>query len=734
MKFLLLSVLSVLLLANVQAQPEFVWANHMGGTSTTCYCYGVAVDNAGNVYSVGNFWGTVDFDPGAGVYPLTSTGNDDVFVSKTDASGQLVWAFHVGGSSADYGYGICTDDHGNFYITGVFYSTVDFDPGAGSYPLTSSGGWDIFVAKYTDDGNLVWAKKMGGTASDYGYAIAVDTMGSVYSCGWFGGTADFDPGTSAATLTTAGGDDIFISKLDSSGNYKWARRMGGSGSDRANSIATDKAGNVYAGGYYNGTADFNPGGAGFQMTSNGLSDVYACKLDSGGVFKWASGIGGLATDWCYGIDADSIGNVFITGTFSDSADFDPGPAIQKLISNGSMDIFVGKLDSMGQLVWAANMGSASDDMGRSVKVDKLGFVHSTGYFSGTADFDPGAAEFDLISNGGYDVYASTLDSAGAFLCAGGMGGAGSTDYGMAMALDNSGFSYYAGSYSGNADFDPESTTYNLAASGTTDAFVVKLIACAPCMPTACDTTMSVCSGMVSPSGNYIWTTNGTYTDTIFNAHQCDSVITFHLTITQNTYGTINPVVCDNYTVPSGNYTYYANGTYHDTIPNAAGCDSILTINLSIVPPDTSVGQTGNTLTALASPAMYQWVDCNNAFMTIPGETAQSFTPTQSGSYAVVVYQNGCFEMSDCFQVTISSVMENEKPSQLNIFPNPSNGLFSFENKGEAAVPYEITDAAGKVVQRGVLQNGSGFIDLQDFENGIYILKTQQHEMQLIKQQ
>lgn len=731
MKLLLSLSLTLLLLANAQAQPEFVWANHMGGTSTTTYCYGVAVDNIGSVYCVGNFWGTVDFDPSASVYPLTSTGNDDVFVSKLDASGNLVWAFKIGGTSADYGYGICIDKQGNVCVTGVFYQTVDFDPGAGSFPLTSSGGWDIFAAKYNSAGNLIWARKMGGTASDYGYAITTDTVGNIYTAGWFGGIADFDPGTGTSNLTSAGGDDIFISKLDSAGNFRWARRMGGTGADRANAIVADKRGNVYAGGYFNGTADFNPTGGGFALNAAGMTDVYACKYDSSGAFKWASAIGGTETDWCYGIDADSIGNTFITGTFTDSADFDPGTAVEKLISNGGMDIFVGKLDSMGQFVWAANMGSASDDMGRSVKVDKLGFVHSTGYFSGTADFDPGAAEFDLLSNGGYDVYASTLDSSGAFLCAGGMGGSGSTDYGMSMALDNNGFSYYAGSYSGNADFDPETTTFNLAASGTTDAFVAKLIACTPCMPTASDTTMTVCSGMVSPSGNYIWTANGTYTDTIFNVDQCDSVITFHLTISQNTYGTINPIVCDNYTVPSGNQTYTVAGTYYDTIPNMAGCDSIITINLSIVPPNTGVTQSGNTLTAMATPALYQWVDCNNAFMTIPGETNQSFTPTQSGSYAVVVYQNGCFEMSACFTVTITSIFEKDN-NKLSVFPNPANGLFVVENTSGAEIPYEISDIAGKLIQKGILQNGTSTIDLLKVEDGVYILKTEFTEIQLIK--
>ncbi len=732
-KLLLLGLFAFLLMANMQAQPEFVWANHVGGASATTYCYGVAADENGNVYAIGHFWGTVDFDPGAGVYSLTSGGNDDVFVCKYDASGQIAWAFRVGGTSADYGYGICIDTHGNICITGVFYATVDFDPGAGSVSLTSSGGWDVFAAKYTSAGNLIWARKMGGTASDIGYAIATDTIDNVIVSGWFGGTADFNPGAATNNLTSAGGDDAFVCKLDSSGNYKWAKRMGGSGTDRANAIVTDQHGIVYSGGYYSGTADFNPGGGGFTLNAVGLTDVYVCKFDSSGSFRWASGMGGPETDWGYGIDVDSLGNVFTTGTFTDSADFDPSPATFTLISNGSTDIYVSKLDSSGDMVWAANMGSVNDDIGRAIRVDKQGFIHSTGYFSNNADFDPGTAVFNVTTTSGYDVFASTLDSAGAFFCVGGMGGSGSTDYGMCMDIDNNGFAYYGGSFSGTADFDPETTTYNVAASGSTDAFVAKLIACAPCVPTSADTTMNVCTGMVSPSGNYVWTTSGIYNDTIFNAGQCDSVITFHLTISQNTFGTINPVVCDDYTVPSGNQTYSVAGTYHDTIPNVAGCDSILTINLSIVPPNTSVSQTGNTLTALASPALYQWVDCNNAFMTIPGETLQSFTPTQSGSYAVVVYQNGCFEMSSCFTVTITSIFEHTDNDQLTVYPNPASGLYRVENTTGAEMPYEISDLTGKLVQKGILKDGSNTIDITRVDNGVYVLKTEFTETQLIKQ-
>jgi hypothetical protein len=444
-------------------------------------------------------------------------------------------------------------------------------------------------------------------------------------------------------------------------------------------------------------------------------------------------MGGTETDWCFGIDVDSLGNVFTTGTFTDSADFDPGAAVYKLISNGDMDVFVSKLDSTGQMVWAANMGGIYGDIGRSIKVDNLGYIHSTGYYSDQADFDPGNSVFNLQAVSGSDIFASTLDSAGAFMCAGSMGGTGPSDYGMAMAIDDNGFAYYAGSFSGTADFDPGSTTFTMVSTGTTDSYLAKLIACSPCMPTASDTVMTVCTGFVSPSGNYTWTVDGTYTDTIPNEAQCDSVITFHLTISQNTYGSISPTVCDNYTGPSGNQTYTVAGTYYDTIPNIAGCDSIITINLTIAPPDTSVSVSGITLTANATGALYQWVDCNNAFMTIPGETNQSFTPTQSGSYAVVVYQNGCFERSSCHSVIITGSIENANSQIISVFPNPASGLFNVENKSGDEISYEILDITGKTIEKGMLQNGRNYINLLKVDDGVYILRTKFAEIQLIKQ-
>ena len=185
---------------------------------------------------------------------------------------------------------------------------------------------------------------------------------------------------------------------------------------------------------------------------------------------------------------------------------------------------------------------------------------------------------------------------------------------------------------------------------------------------------TVCNSYTSPSGNYIWTSTNTYTDTIPNAAGCDSVITVNLTINNSTSSTINPTACSSYTSLSGNYIWTSSNTYMDTIPNAAGCDSVITVNLTINTVDTSITQSGNTLTANVSGATYQWLDCDNGNAPVSGETNQSFTVTANGNnYAVEVTQKGCIDTSACYNITNVRILENDFGVELTVYPNPTEG-------------------------------------------------------------
>ena len=194
--------------------------------------------------------------------------------------------------------------------------------------------------------SLQWAKAMGTMENEYGLSIATDNAGNIYSTGYFSGTADFDPGTGTFDLISAGSTDVFVSKLDASGNFLWAKAIGGSGGDGGNSITTDAAGNVYITGYFNATADFDPGTETFNLTSEDDNDIFISKLDASGNFLWAGAIGGASNDMGNSITTDSAGNVYTTGYFRGAIDFDIQAGTFILPSSGgSQDIFVCKLGS-----------------------------------------------------------------------------------------------------------------------------------------------------------------------------------------------------------------------------------------------------------------------------------------------------------------------------------------------------------------------------------------------------
>ena len=467
----LIAMIALLHAIGLNAQ-SFEWAKSIGG-SLADYGLSIALDASGNVYTTGYFQGTADFDPGAGTANRTSAGGRDIWVQKLDASGNFIWARSFGGSSDDIGRSITVDASGNVYTTGYFQGTADFDPGTGTANITSAGNEDIFIQKLDASGNFLWAKSFGGSLADYGLSIAVDAAGNVYTTGYFQGTADFDPGAGTANHSSIGNEDIFVQKLDTSGDFVWARSFGDSNSDRGNSICVDASGNVYTTGGFDGTVDFDPGAGTTNLTSEGSLDVYVQKLNATGNFVWAKSFGGSLNDQGFSITVDDSGNVHTTGSFEGTVDFDPGAGSATRTSSGSLDVFVQKLNASGTYDWAISFGASSSDQGYSVTVDASGNVYTTGSFLGTADFDPGSGTANLTSAGPCDVFIQKINASGNFVWAKSFGG-NSIDAGNAITVDASGNVYTTGHFAGTVDFDPGVGTANLTSAGNYDVFVQKL--------------------------------------------------------------------------------------------------------------------------------------------------------------------------------------------------------------------------------------------------------------------
>jgi len=545
--FFIFGVLFSTILKTQAQAPTFNWARTIGASASTASGRSITSDAAGNVYTIGDFSGTMDFDPGAGTFNLTSAVGT-IFILKLTAAGNFVWAKALGGANS-FSYGVQLDNSGNIYATGSFGLTSDFDPGAGTVNLTSAGSTDIFILKLDNNGNFIWAKAIGNTGIDSGRAIDVSGSGNVYTTGTFEATVDFDPGTSTSNLTATSGTDIFVSKLDASGNFVWAKRMGGINFEGGESIALDASESVYTTGFFESTVDFDPGASTFILSTSGGDDIFISKLDVNGNFVWAKKVGSSGQDISESIKIDGAGNSYITGAYDGTVDFDPGTGTFNLTgSTGFFNAFVLKLDINGNFSWAKSISGASNPYGTGIAVDAGGNAFSIGEFSAITDFDPSAGTFNLTPTASNDGYILKLDPAGNFVWAQAIGGAGSQAP-RSINVNSLGGLYTTGFIAGITDFDPGAPVFNLTNLGVNDIFIQKM---SEALLPSIITNFTPTSGPIG--------TTVTITGTNFSTTPANNIVYFGATRATVTVATATQLTV---TVPVG-------ATYQPIAVNVAG--------------------------------------------------------------------------------------------------------------------------------------------------------------------
>lgn len=486
-------VLAVTLIVMAQSvahaeNPTYYIAQRVGSTYSDI-SNDLAVDANGNCYVTGRFKGTVDFDPGVGTANLTSyasggTYQADIFIASYDAYGSYRWAFNVGGappsgmSSDNMGLSLAVDGSGNVVVCGLFLGTLDFNPGAGTATLIANS-WTTFVAKYSSSGNFVWAFKIGpySNACD----VAIDANDNVIVAGSFSGTVDFNPGSGTASLTAAAGSgkdknktslDMFVAKYTSTGSYVWAFKVGSYPSqDRATAVGVDASGNIYVTGTFGesaSTVDFDPS----TGTANLTGHAYVvAKYTSTGSYAWAFKLGAPAASNDADIAVGNDGSVAVSGGFSGTVDFDPGPGTALLTSSAaSASMFISRYTASGayQSAFAPAVGASE-----GIFIDEDGALYATGYYKGVNDFDPSSnsASLDtsMIGHGGFIArYAATgaLDWALPLIDSG-------IARGRGIAATSDGRVYISGNLTGRVDFDPGSGTSLLTTAGNHDVFVAR---------------------------------------------------------------------------------------------------------------------------------------------------------------------------------------------------------------------------------------------------------------------
>lgn len=693
-KISLMLCLCCTLFTNAQ-KPDFNWVGKIGRTDKSSST-SITADRLGNVYTVGVNDDTGDFDPGPGVFKLPNMpgGFQNMFITKTDPLGRLIWAKCFGNNSYYNVPNIITSDStGNIYMAGRFGGTADLAPGVPVASFTSSGGTnpDMFICKMDSSANLIWIRTFGSTGLDEAFALTTDKNGNVFTTGRFSGITDFDPGAAVYSLTAIN-SEIFISKLNTNGNFVWAKSMGGINNDIAYGIALDDSANVYTTGTFENKADFDPSAATVYLTDKGSRDAFISKLDSNGNFVWVKQLSASDGETGRRIVCDKSGDIIIAGFSNNDMDFDPGAGTYflKLSHKGSSNYFLLKLNRNGNFAWAGLLGHNSYGStgveNLDIALDSADNIYVTAFYGDSSDFDPDTLKvYELNTKGGRvaypsglityddDIFIARINKDGSFGWARGIGGR-NYDKGSAICLDDSGAIYSTGTFSDTVDFDPGPDSTSIIAGPPYAPFVTThagsyILKMSPCLTTDSTLTISACNSYILNAVNY--TISGTYTQKLLNSTGCDSFITLKLTIDK-----VNK-------------------------------------NLTVIATDIRADETG--------ASAYQWLDCDKGKVPIPGATSRIYTPLSSGHYAVALTKGVCIDTSLCTNF-IPLGIENYQAESTHYYPNPTSGILDIDF--EVSYPYTlltITNLMGVVVQKTEVINSKKTRLNLEVPKGFYLI-------------
>ncbi len=444
----------------------WLWAKSAGGTSNES-ATAITADTSGNVYLTGSF-SSPNVTFGSVMLTNNSTsGNTDIYIVKYDPNGNVLWAKSAGSSDEDYATSIALDAWGNIYVAGFFYSTsITF----GTTTLTNDSTTatsDVYVVKYSPSGNVIWARKAGGTMDDRINAVTTDVAGNVIVTGSFE-SKYLIFGTDTVKNPLVATDDVFVIKYDSSGNFGWATGSGQVGDNFGYAITTDASNNIFVAGSFN-SSSISFGSSVLSNSGTGTDDMFLVKYNSSGTVAWATRATGKNNDMATALGTDATGNIYVSGRFASDTMFFNSTA---LINSGAYDAFIAKYNTTGHVVWAKSISTGTTiNYAYSLSVDDTANVIIAGNFgNGTITF--GASTITNSNAGTYDLFIAKYDSLGNAQWANTTGGAGSVANGVAK--DVTGNIYLSGNYSDSSFYFGTNLLLNAGINtGTTDMFVAK---------------------------------------------------------------------------------------------------------------------------------------------------------------------------------------------------------------------------------------------------------------------
>lgn len=687
-----------------------------------------------------------------------------------DPNPNLDWATYFGGSGSETGTGVVCNTNGDAFITGYTNSTATIATTGANQTTFGGGTRDAFLAKFDNNGAIMWATYFGGTGDDEATAMSCDATGNVYITG-FTNSADSIATVGAYQTVIGGLTDAFVAKFSTSGVRQWATFFGGTGDDKATGIACDATGNVYITGVTNSTSAISSTGAYQAAFGGGTNDAFIVKFNSTGVRQWATYYGGSGDDQGKGISCDVGGNIFITGITNSTNAMTSIGASQTTFGGGAYDVFVTKFLAAGTRSWGTYYGGSGDDQATGAACDVGGNVVIAGY-TNSPDAIATAGSFQTTSGGGIDAFLSKFKTNGAHIFGTYYGGV-NNDYALGVACDQSGSYIAITGYTTSPASISSNSSYQPAFSGGTvtgDAFVVKFdntdlrkwgtyfggegddkgtAVAFDGSGNVFITGQSASTDDIATTGAYQTVLGGTDDAILARFSTCDlpadagtiygqspiclpinhklnylvAPILYATQYVWTVQGVDTTSTLNSDSVYVGGYNVGQTLTISVYGKNACGIGVAKTLNITFnstpPPPVISFVPGSNSLTLTSSATTgNQWYVGPSSLGT--NQTCVAFS---NGDYHATVTVNGCTSLpSNILQVINYGIDENNINNAIKVYPNPvSNELIIENTVNNDKLYYEILNSIGQVVYSGSVI-GKTTIETTSLSSGVYLIK------------
>lgn len=381
------------------SQGNVIWTKCLTGTGSNMIgCGDICSDNIGNIYVIGTFQGTVNFEGTS----LTANGNNEIFIVKYDVNGNQLWIKKSNSSLYSNGQKIFVDVNGYIYITGLFGGSLNSQLSFDSQTVINSvqGYQDVYLFKFDSNGTAIWGKSIAGSTTKNVNSIGADNNGNVYLIGDFlSPTITIGNFTLTNSVSNSSTNDIYISRFDSLGNVVWAYSFGGIQQDHGRDLQVDNNGNIHATGGFSGSSiNFN---STVLNGNNSCANTFVVKFDNNFNIFWSRSFPNNYNNNGYSVDVDTDGNTYIAGDFYFTLNID-----SFILTNG--DIYISKFDTQGNVLEVNSAGGNYIEKIKKIRVDNLGNVYLTGYYYSNELYFGGISLNNHSTNNYSDLYIAKL--------------------------------------------------------------------------------------------------------------------------------------------------------------------------------------------------------------------------------------------------------------------------------------------------------------------------------------